>query len=330
MENFRTRLDIKYIFDENIERVWIYLSNPLLLYQFCPELCIKAEPPMRTHIWEEGNTFNITFFKTNNDNELKLKYTFLESMTDPYHKFIKFNIQIENNLNCVVKKTLYHVSSNNATVVIYEMCNSETCNDYQIKILQDLFMRVLTKTENELKKEVSDLFQYEGLCMNLSCDKLIRDVINGKKMKSIERVSKKYFKTISTLNQSSPTNNNSSLINYENDTTNSIEKFGEYLLNKIIRVVDYKDQINDYRIKNFIRDEYEIKTIIDFETLTPNEYKINISKFTIVNIDDNHSYFSICDFFDSRDNNNVLEKLSQRKLEILAMLKETLEQQLNE
>ena len=61
MENFRSRLDIKYVFNENIERVWNYLSNPLLLYQFCPELCIKAEIPMGTYIWEEGNRFNITF-----------------------------------------------------------------------------------------------------------------------------------------------------------------------------------------------------------------------------------------------------------------------------
>ena len=97
-------------------------------------------------------------------------------------------------------------------------------------------------------------------------------------------------------------------------------------LNKIIRVIDYKDQVNDYKIKSFITDEYDIKTIIDFETLTSNEYKIKISKFTFVNIDDNHSYFSICDFFDSRDSNTVIEKLSKRKLEILAMLKETLEQ----
>ena len=330
MENFRSRLDIKYVFNENIERVWNYLNNPLLLYQFCPELCIKAELPMGTHIWEEGNRFNITFFETNSNNELKLRYTFLESMSEPYHKYIKFNIEIENNLNCVVKKTLYHVSSNNATVVIYEMCNSEICDDYQIKIIQDLFMKVLTHTENELKKEVSDLFQYEGLCINVSCDKLIREVINGKKMESIERISKKYFKTISTINQNSPTNNSSSSINYELDNINSIEKFGEYLLNKIIRVVDYEDQITDYRIKNFIRDEYEIKTIVDFESLTKNEYKINLTRFTFVNIDESHSHFSICDFFDSRENNNVLEKLSQRKLEILTVLKETLEQQLHD
>ena len=55
-------------------------------------------------------------------------------------------------------------------------------------------------------------------------------------------------------------------------------------LNKIIRVIDYKDQVNDYKIKSFITDEYDIKTIIDFETLTPNEYKIKIVGYIIKNV----------------------------------------------
>ena len=162
MESARTRLDIKYVFDENIERIWNYISNPLLLYQFCPELYIEAELPVNNHIWNEGNTFIITLPKTTEYNERILKYTVLESLSEPYHKFIKFQIQLENELNCVVKKTLYHVSDNNATVIIYEMCNSEIYSDSQVKILQNLFMRVLTKMENDLKREVSDLFQYES------------------------------------------------------------------------------------------------------------------------------------------------------------------------
>jgi hypothetical protein len=326
MESARARLDIKYVFDENIERVWNYIRNPFLLYQFCPELCIEAEHPINNHVWEEGNTFIITLPKTTESNECTLKYTVLDSVSEPYHKFLKFQIQLENELNCVVKKTLYHVSTDDATVVIYEMCNSEIYNESQVKILQNLFMRVLTKMDSDLKREVSDFFQYEGLCMNLSCDKLIRDVINGEKMENIEKVSKQYFKSVFALNPDSPSRENMPLINSEPKDCNTIKKFGEYLLNKIIRVIDYKDQVNDYKIKSFITDEYDIKTIIDFETLTPNEYKIKISKFTFVNIDDNHSYFSICDFFDSRDSNTVIEKLSKRKLEILAMLKETLEQ----
>ena len=52
MESARARLDIKYVFDENIERVWNYIRNPFLLYQFCPELCIEAEHPINNHVWE--------------------------------------------------------------------------------------------------------------------------------------------------------------------------------------------------------------------------------------------------------------------------------------
>jgi hypothetical protein len=232
MEYSRTRLDIKYVFDENIERVWKYISNPLLVYQFCPELRIKSQHSISNYIWEEGNTFIITLPKTTESNECTLKYTVLDSLSEPYHKFLKFQIHLENKLNCVVKKTIYHVSTDDATVVIYEMCNSEIYNESQVKILQNLFMKVLTKMDNDLKREVSDFFQYEGLCMNLSCDKLIRDVINGEKMENIEKVSKQYFKSVFALNPESPSRENMPLINSEPKDCNTIKKFGEYLLNK--------------------------------------------------------------------------------------------------
>ena len=113
-------------------------------------------------------------------------------------------------------------------------------------------------------------------------------------------------------------------MNSEPKDCNTITKFRGYVLNQKIRVIDYKDQVNHYKVQKFFRGDYNNKIIIDFEHLTQNGCDIKTTKFIFINIDDYHSYFSISNFLENRYNNKGIEKLNKRKLEILVMLKEIL------
>lgn len=309
MEN-RTNFDLKYIIKQNIERVWGFVRDPNMFNFYMSDPYYKCEILKGKILWEEGSKY-ITLRRSDKspNQSLNLSYTCLSSVSESYYKCLVFSITINDCLTCKEKISLYHVSSDDFTVILYEFYEFSDENSEYIEILKDLTPHDVSKLDSFLQTSAMDFFQYEGIVFDLTVD-LFWEKINDFKL------IKKFFPL-----------HIDSIGHIKKDGTIDFQcSFKDLLkVGEIFRVTYLKENRIYFTIKEVVFDKTSIKREILLSFLNTGNYIIKELKFTFIQIDKNKSHFSICHFYTTPDTPQNIKKLSEVKIKTLMNIKKNIE-----
>ena len=169
----RANFDMKYIIKQNIERVWGFVRDPKMFIFDNSDPYYKCEILEGKFLWEKGSRF-VTLRKSNTfpNKTLNFSFTCIDSENTPYYKYILFNVTIQNVLSFKKKVSLFHVSSDNYTVMTYEFFDFTKIDDEYINILKELTPNDVSKLDSFLQTSGMDFFQNESTVINLPINTL--------------------------------------------------------------------------------------------------------------------------------------------------------------
>lgn len=309
MEN-RTNFDLKYIIKQNIERVWGLVRDPNMFNFYMSDPYYKCEIVEGKILWEEGSKYlTLRRLEKTPDQSLSLSYTCLSSVNEFYYKCLLFSITINENFSFKKKITLFHVSSDDFTVIAYEFYEFSDENSQYIELIKDLIPHEVSKLDSFLQTSAMDFFQYEGIVFDLAVDLFWEKINDFKLLKKFFPI---HIDNIGHVNKDGT-------IDFQ-CTFKDCLKVGEIFL-----VTYLKENKIYFTIKEVVFDKSSIKREIVLSYLNTGGYKIKELKFTFIQIDKNKSHFSVCHFYTTPDTPQNIKKLSKLKIKTLMKIKKYIE-----
>ena len=300
MEN-RTNFDLNYIIKQNIERVRAFMRDPKMFIFYNSDPYYKCEILEGKFLWEEGSKF-ITLRKSNKipNKTLNLNFTCLSSENKPYYKFILFAVTIQNVITFKKKVSLFHVSSDNYTVMRYEFYDFSKEDQEYIDIMKELTPNDVSKLDMFLRTSGMDFFQNESIVINLTVDSLWDKIFNFELLKKLYPI---HLDSMTHIN--------------DNNEIDSKKELKSYLtIGERFKIFYLKENKMIIRIKEVVNKEDEIKKEFVVSLLSSSEFNISEIKFPLISIDNSKSYFSICHFFSTFNDTEQMKHLSQIKVTV--------------
>lgn len=290
MENNRD-FDIKYIFNDNIERVWSFIRDPESLYKANRDVFSNLEEiEVNNNLWAVNSSFKL--YRTSG---VVVQFTCIESESQSHNKKLAYSCQISDQTKFKVCYTLYQISINNTTVVIIEISDIKTSTSDHMKILNEITLHTFEKLNHYMQKSILSLFQNEGTIIHLNMEKLWNMIMDWKYAKQLIVV---HVDAIIFLNQ-------------QNNTLRPGTEF---------KLIYCKENSASFRIKSIDKKEGNNKIEFITEYLSSSMFYFKEMRLYLISINDNSTQISVCHHFSLPETPERIERISIIKQRILTKL----------
>lgn len=288
--------DLKYIFNDNIERVWSFLREPEFLFKANRNVFLDLVPIEGVNLWTVNSSFKL-FGASGN----VLNFTCIESNCQSHNKKLAYNCRISGQTEFTVSYTLYQISISNTTVVVIEFYDIKTLMSEHKKILLELSSNTYEKLNDYMKRSVLALFQNEGTIIHLNMDKLWNMLIDWNYMKHLTAV---HVDAIIFINQ-------------DNDTFRPGTEF---------KLIYCKENPTSFRIKSIDKNEANNKIEFVIQYLSPSLFYFKELRIYLIAISDNSTQISVCHRLSLPETPERIEMMSVIKRRVLTKLKKMAEE----
>ena len=291
-----------YIFNEDIERLFSFLTNKNVLYELIFNSFINRYSLDKTNV-KSGKSFEglKMFFDWNNKHKCEVEVYEVDFNTKVKKIGLKF-IKIDNYTNPLILNYYYYWNSCEInTLLKIEIITFEKFHYENLKreYSQEFKFQLCKKIEYYLKYDYNSLIQFESILI----DKPIKEIFN--KVKELN-----------------------SFISFFLCPNLSIESCTDFSYGSNLRVFDInKNVIFIYKLKGIFISNNRICVKID--KIDKKGNKILTAKLMVDKLDNNVSLFCIYHLYSKYVNSQEIWKLSKKKKHCLKSIKKYFENKLN-
>jgi hypothetical protein len=288
------------IFDENIDKLWLYLRN---LSAECKNIDFLDEFKYikGDNTWSPGNIFSMYWVGVS-----KIKIKCISTKVDRMRKKIKWKFKCDIGINYYKTLILFRITQSNKTLVKIIIERTEKKNNLidssqSLNYYTSLQFQILEQHSKYLQKVKKDLISYGSCIVYQNYKKVWRYLNDFKTINALTPM------TIKDIKYNGPVNKEGSFIKFYYENEN---------IKKIVYIKVVKYEMSENKKIGLIR----------WDTIGTDNINIpKISEFKIIIINENKVQLSFNHIFPYNSEPNIFDEFKIKKLEGIKNIKKFLE-----
>lgn len=296
----RDDFDLKYIFNDEIERVWSFVRDPASLYEANKSYFVSFNAiESKVNLWTVDCLFT---FSLPSGSELSMKC--IKSTSDPYYKYLSYECIVSDTISFHVHYSLYQVSTDNTTILQVEFNNIKSVRPEQADLLQNRTRLLFKKHEKYMQKSILSLFQNEGAIIYCNISDLWNMIMDWNVTKQLSVLHADAFIPLKETQSYQP-----------------------FETGSIFKLVYLKENEVYYKVKSVDKKEGSSKWEIVFEYLSSCWFYFKELRLILISINPKTTQITFCHHFSMPETPERIKQLGALKKKILYKLKSMAEKE---
>lgn len=186
--------EVSQIFNENIERVWLFMRNSAMIPLIDPSFISQTTMIKGTNTWTVGNEYKAYWIGVST-------YTgkCVKAKCEQNYKCIEWELNLTIGIKFLKYLYVYSISDTNSTLAVVKLLPLNSSLDDRIarcddkKFYSNLYNSLLTRTGKFIKKSSEMIFNYESAVINKDFETIWDFVTDFNKISTICDLSSKNF-----------------------------------------------------------------------------------------------------------------------------------------